>query len=73
MVQIRSVQQALRPSQIRWVPTQLMRADGLTKWDLMLREALRHWCQQPMVQLRESKVKTKTNERIPGPQTIHPL
>eukprot|EP00435_Cladocopium_sp_Y103_P005736 s3811_g1.t2 len=47
MVQIRSVQQALRPSQVRWLPTQLMAADSLTKVDQALRETLRKWCLMP--------------------------
>ena len=51
MVQIRSVQQALRPSQIRWIPTHLMVADSLTKIDVNLRDALRRWCLKPTVQL----------------------
>ncbi|CAL1163402.1 unnamed protein product [Cladocopium goreaui] len=66
MVQIRSVQQALRPSQIRWLPTILMVADGLTKLDVKLREMLRQWCMFPKVQLREStsRSKTKTSESV---------
>ena len=59
MVQIRSIQQALRPSQIHWIPTQLMAADGLTKIDQMLREMLRQWCNIPKVQLRESQEKQR--------------
>lgn len=62
MVQIRSVQQALRPSQVRWLPTALMMADSLTKLDVKLRENLRRWCLMPLVQLREA-VKTKNKDQ----------
>ena len=68
MVQIRSVQQALRPSQIRWIPTHLTVADSLTKIDVNLRDAFRKWCLKPTVRLREdtTKGKTKTSEK-PAP------
>ena len=60
---IRSVQQVMQPSQIHWVPTQLMVADGLTKHDPKLQNQLRIWCDGPLVQLRENPTKTKTSEK----------
>ena len=63
MVSIRSVQQAMSPKQVHWIPTHLMHADGLTKIDAKLREILTRWCMNPWCQLRDedaqgSKVKT---------------
>lgn len=55
IMNVRSVQQFLLPSQIRWVPTQLMVADCLTKCDRKLQNVMRMWCQAPLVQLKESK------------------
>jgi len=57
---VRSVQQVLAPSQIHWVPTTLMVADGLTKHDVKLQDGLRMWCNLPVVQLREDR-KPKPN------------
>ena len=59
---IRSVQQVLLPSQIRWVPTHLMIADGLTKYDQKLQKVLRTWCNDPVVQLKEIKNSDPTKE-----------
>ena len=59
---IRSVQQVLLPSQIRWVPTHLMIADGLTKYDQKLQNVLRTWCNDPVVQLKEIKNSNSTKE-----------
>ena len=65
---IRSVQQVLQPSQIRWVPTHLMVADALTKYDQKLQNTMRMWCNDPAIQLKEVKnsdstKKTKTSEK----------
>ena len=61
---IRSIQQVLMPSQIHWLPTSLMVADGLTKYDLKLQDALRQWCNSPTIQLREEKNFQKKNQKL---------
>ena len=63
MVSIRSVQQAMSPKQVHWIPTYLMHTHGLTKIDAKLPEILTRWCMNPWCQLRDedaqgSKVKT---------------
>ena len=63
MVQIRSVQQNHAPSAIRWIPTRLQFADGLTKLSADLREFLRKWCQSPWVQLQQEST-TKTSVKF---------
>jgi hypothetical protein len=53
MVSIRSVQQAMSPKEVHWIPTTLMHCDGLTKIDPKLQQALTKWCQRPWCQIRE--------------------
>ena len=53
MVSIRSVQQAMSPKEVNWVPTSLMHYDGLTKIDPKFQQALTKWCQRPWCQIRE--------------------
>lgn len=55
IMNVRSVQQFLLPSRIRWVPTNLMIADCLTKYDRKLQNQMRLWCHSPLVQLKECK------------------
>ena len=55
MVSIRSVQQSMTPKEIHWIPTHIMHADGLTKIDPKLQQALTIWCMNPWCQLREEK------------------
>eukprot|EP00438_Fugacium_kawagutii_P011147 Skav200228 [mRNA] locus=scaffold2352:155227:163374:+ [translate_table: standard] len=65
---VRSVQQNLLPSQIHWVPTNLMIADGLTKYDTKLQNLLRLWCQSPKVQLRDDN--SLTSKQRPVKNTV---
>ena len=60
MVNIRAIQETVAPWAMRWVPTQVMWADGLTKVDPVLRERFRAWLQEPLCQLRED-AKTRKN------------
>ena len=53
LVNIRSVQPTVSPKDIRWVPTDLMHADGLTKLDSNLFLKLAAWLREPTVQLRD--------------------
>ncbi|CAK9054043.1 unnamed protein product [Durusdinium trenchii] len=63
LLQIRSVQQSIAPAGMRWVPTEKMHADGLTKEDKRLRDNLQAWLQSPWSQLREAGAsKAKTSE-----------
>ena len=55
MVQVRSVQQLFLPKDVRWLPTQLQHADGLTKIDEKLLISLRAWCERPWSQLVEQR------------------
>lgn len=61
---IRSIQQNMMPSQIHWLPTTLMVADGLTKHDIRLQDSLRKWCDAPTIQLREEKQPKKKNSQL---------
>ncbi|CAE7210134.1 TY5A [Symbiodinium sp. KB8] len=47
LVNIRSIQQTINPKQMHWVPTNLMRADGLTKLDSTLLVSTAEWLQNP--------------------------
>jgi len=71
LINVRRVQQVLSPSQIHWVPTGLMHADNLTKYDLKLQERMRIWLRNPTVQLRETASRggdrTKTREKTDAP------
>ena len=56
MVQIRSVQEHYMPKDVRWLPTTLQHADGLTKVDATLMTNLRKWCSSPWAQLVEQRL-----------------
>eukprot|EP00435_Cladocopium_sp_Y103_P056706 s1320_g19.t1 len=49
---IRAAQETIPPSDMRWVPTTAMWADGLTKADDGLRSVFLDWLRNPTVQLR---------------------
>ena len=57
LVNIRAIQEAVSPSQTRWVPTFLMFADGLTKISSQLRDSMSQWLQGPYVKLTEGSNK----------------
>eukprot|EP00435_Cladocopium_sp_Y103_P046116 s2171_g13.t1 len=57
LVNIRAMQECLSPDQYHWVPTFLMRADGLTKIDLKLRQEFAQWLQDPIAILTEQGLK----------------
>lgn len=67
LVNIRAIQETLGPKQTRWIPTDLMHADGLTKMNPILRDNLLRWLQYPTIQVIEtpadrSKVQKKIDE-----------
>ena len=64
LLQIRSVQQSVHPHDMHWVPTTKMHADGLTKEDKRLRDALNLWLRSPWAQLRDVEPRTKTSESL---------
>ena len=49
---IRSIQETVAPTDMRWVPTGAMHADGLTKVADWLRSQFLDWIRNPTVQLR---------------------
>ena len=53
LVNIRSVQETVSPRQMHWVPTELMRADALTKLDSSLLVEFTKWLVKPIIQLKE--------------------
>ena len=53
LVSIRSVQETVSPRQMHWVPTQLMRADALTKLDSALLVEFMKWLLKPVIQISE--------------------
>ena len=54
LVNIRAIQQCVSPQQTRWVPTDEMYADGLTKMSSTLRQKLLSWLQCTEVKLVDS-------------------
>ena len=59
LIAVRSIQGHISEQQVRWAPTGLMWADGLTKVDAVLQASFREWLRQPTVTL----VDTKPHER----------
>lgn len=55
LVNIRAIQECLTPQQTRWIPTEIMWADGLTKLSPTLRWRLLQWLQNPKIQLIEDE------------------
>ena len=55
LVNVRAIQEVITPKQTRWIPTQLMHADGLTKLNTTLRMNLMRWLQNPLAQLTDGK------------------
>ena len=55
LVNVRAVQEEVRPDQMWWVPTTLMFSDGLTKLNANLRSTLAQWLMNPFVKLRETE------------------
>ena len=55
LVNVRAIQEEVRPDQTWWVPTTLMFADGLTKLNVNLRSTLADWLMSPFVKLRETE------------------
>ena len=54
LISIRSTQDYISPSQVQWVPSELMFADVLTKHSTSLRDQFKEWMSRsPYVQLRE--------------------
>ena len=51
LVNIRAIQQCVTPQQTRWISTEIMWADGLTKMNPGLRQRLLEWLQDPFIQL----------------------
>ena len=60
---IRSIQETIDPNGIHWVPTSLMRADGMTKLPTELMESLHSWPQAPWVVLREVKASKRKDSQ----------
>eukprot|EP00439_Symbiodinium_sp_Y106_P083391 s216_g23.t1 len=49
LINIRSIQQSVKPKDFRWVPTEHMVADGLTKLDWKLTEQMSVFLQDPVL------------------------
>lgn len=57
MASVRSIQQYITRENTHWIPTQLMWADGLTKYSVKLMNVLHAWLQHPYVLLRDQAQK----------------
>ena len=55
LVSIKSIQDSVETEAVHWVPTHLMRADGLTKISAELMDSLCRWLSAPWLVLREVK------------------
>ena len=53
LVNVRAIQEVVDAERIRWVPTFLQWADGLTKHSAELQLMLHTWLQKPVVTLRD--------------------
>ena len=53
LVNVRAVQEVVSGDSVHWVPTTLMRADGLTKISFLLMEELHRWLLKPIIVLRD--------------------
>ena len=76
LVNIRAMQECLSPDQYHWVPTFLMKADGLTKMDRKLRDEFTQWLQDPVAILSEQGVidqKKNTSESLVADMSSNPL
>ena len=71
LILIRSIQDYISPSQVHWVPSELMFADVLTKHSTSLRDEFLLWMDKPHVQLKEDehqkKVFTSVNFSLVAP------
>ncbi len=56
MVSIRAIQETVSARQMRWAPTALQYADGLTKVCQKLRLTFRRWLQDPISTIVEAKM-----------------
>ena len=64
-IDIRSIQQFITAGTMRWCPTSVMWADGLTKASKALRQGLRDWLNFPFTQVTEPSRKEKPrNENL---------
>ena len=57
LVNVRAVQEVVSGDSVHWVPTNLMRADGLTKVSFLLMEELHRWLLKPIIVLRDAIAK----------------
>ena len=57
LINIRAVQETVAAKDYHWVPTTLMFADGLTKYDPKLREIFSCWLQRPFTTLKDQQNK----------------
>ena len=67
LVNVRAIQETVSSRQMRWVPTHLMWADGLTKVCMTLRETFHKWLQEPTATLidpRDAEKKTTSEKAI---------
>ena len=53
LVNVRAVQEVVKGENVHWVPTHLMRADGLTKMSWQLIQELHSWLSKPLIVLRD--------------------
>ena len=53
LVNVRAVQEVVKGENVHWVPTHLMRADGLTKISVQLLPDLHSWLLRPLIILRD--------------------
>ena len=69
------MQECLAPDQYHWVPTFLVKADGLTKIDLKLRQDFVLWLQDPVAILSEKGLTVKDQKKNASESDVphHPM
>ena len=70
LVNVRAIQEVITPQQTRWVPTNLMHADGLTKLSATLRQGLLDWLQYPTAHLIDGNRGKAKSAKIDGERKI---
>ena len=53
-IDVASIREALLFSTLKWMPTSVMPADGLTKMQARLRDALRRYLENPVIQFHHA-------------------
>ncbi len=60
LIELASIRELISQNGIRWLPTYLMRADALTKYEKGLSRALLDWLQSPTIALVDVSMRSES-------------